>query len=108
MDFQYSSSGSKPCVHVILDALLTLNLQNEKQTQTLSLANATVSSGTCKADKTELNIALHKAHSVQFLFSKDAKDSVSSSFKVVYKREGKRERERAEKDDRKYITLINE
>lgn len=88
-DFQYKSIGPGPCVHVTLDAILTLKLKNESNTQTLSLTGAKVTSGTCKADKTELTVSTAQSHRVHFLFTKSADGAVSISYKVDYKREGK-------------------
>lgn len=89
LDFQYTSIGPGPCVHVTLDAILTLNLNNAQNTQTLSLTGAKVTSGMCKADKTELTVSTAQSHTVHFLFTKTADGTVSISYKVVYKREGK-------------------
>lgn len=87
-DFQYKSIGPGPCVHVTLDAILTLKLKNESNTQTLSLTGAKVTSGTCKAGKTELTVSTAQSHRVHFLFTKSADGAVSISYKVDYKREG--------------------
>ncbi|XP_048774453.2 uncharacterized protein LOC125679342 [Ostrea edulis] len=89
LDFQYSSSGDEPCVHVILDASITLNLKNDTKTHDLPLRDARVSSGTCKSDRSELHVLLHKLNSLNFLFRKASDGQVSVSFKIVYQREGK-------------------
>ncbi|XP_062606586.1 uncharacterized protein LOC134268360 [Saccostrea cucullata] len=88
LDFSYNSSSVGLCVHTILDATLTLNLQKEEKTRNVPLTKATVSAGSCKESSSEIHVDLQDSHSLYISFTKANDGTVSVSYKIVYKRQG--------------------
>ncbi|XP_061184483.1 uncharacterized protein LOC133192500 [Saccostrea echinata] len=89
LDLMYNSSSVGLCVHTILDATLTLNLQNEQKTRDVPLTSARVTAGSCKESSSELHLVLQGSNSLNINFAKANDGTVSVSYKVMHERQDK-------------------